>query len=229
MRLTLPYAPFAGLIPRLEAEQTLDETGIALLHEFTDRTTPALRQEPSDRGESGKLQLMMTVTQAATNLASHTPVLLLVDDLHLADPSSLDLFAYLAFFMAEQRTAPLLLLGSYRPVPSESRLGRLLNHLGHEAIVREVELPGIDEAETRALLQGLGVIRPTQQLVCAVQEATHGIPLFVEEMMPHLIQSGALYARRGYLATRRGAVDTLQLPPNIADAIAVRIQALPQA
>ncbi len=209
--LTQPYAPFADLMPWLEADQS-----------------PTLQQAASDHGEAGKLRLMMTVTRVATTLALQTPTLLLVDDLHVADPSSLDLFAYLAFSLAEHRTTPLLLLGSYRPVPPGTRLGRLLDRLRQEAMTREMELLGIDEVETRALLRALGVVRPTRQLVRAVYEATHGIPLFIEEMIPHLMQSGALYTRSGSLATRRSAVDTLQLPTHIADAIAVRIQALPE-
>ncbi len=205
-----PYAPFVDLMPRLEVEQAL-----------------ALQQNPSDRGESGKLRLMMAVTRAAVSLALHTPVLVMVDDLHLADSPSLDLFVYLAFFLAEHHNVPLLLLGSYRPVPPASRLGRLLSRVRREAVVREMVLLGIDETATRVLLSDLGVARPTQQLVHVVQEATNGIPLFVEEMVLHLIQSGVLYRRRGFLSTRRGGVDTRQLPPSMADAIAIRIQTLP--
>ncbi len=209
--LTQLYTPFVDLMPWLEEEQ---------------RLTPA--NPTADRGEAGRLELMISVTRTATTLALHTPILLMVDDLHLADAASLDCFAYLAFALAEHHTAPLLLLGSYRPVPPASRLADLIHRLRHETMTREMELPGIDEGDTRALLRELGVARPTQQLVRTVHEATHGIPLFIEEMIPHLVACGALYTRRGYLATRRGAVDTLQLPPNIAEAIAMRIQTLPQ-
>ncbi len=96
-------------------------------------------------------------------------------------------------------------------------------------MTREMELLGVEEVETRVFLRDLGVIRPTQPLIRAVQDVTHGIPLFIEGIVPHLVQSGALYARRGGLSTRRGAVDTLGLPRHMVDAIAVRMQALPDA
>lgn len=225
--LTQPYGPFADLLPRFEAEQTLDDTDSAVLGEFLDRPVLSGYLGTPEHAESDKLRLMMAVTRAATILALRTPMLMVVDDLHLADQSSLDLFAYLAFSLTEQRTAPLLLLGSYRPVAAASHVGHLLSQLRHEQMVREIEVPGLDEDETRALLRELGVRRPTQQLVRAVWESTHGIPLFVEEMVHQLMRRGALYMRGDSLSVRRRTLETLELPPNISDAIAVRLQSLP--
>ncbi|WP_089941203.1 ATP-binding protein [Candidatus Entotheonella palauensis] len=224
--LTQPYAPFADLLPRFETEQTLDDTDMEILSEFFDRSTLALQPDMAAHAESDKFRLMMTVTRAATILALRTPMLIVVDDLHLADRSSLDLFAYLAFFLAEQRTTPLLLLGSYRPVASASHLGHLLSRLRHEPIVREIEVPGLDEAETRAMLRELGLRQPAQQLVRAVWETTHGIPLFVEEVVNQLIRRGALYMRGGALSVHHHALETLNLPPSMSDAIAGRVQTL---
>lgn len=134
--LTQPYAPFTPLLPRLEMAQTLDDADRAVLGEFLlwDRSefTPYLGA--TEQAEADKLRLMMTVTRAATVLALRAPMLMVVDDLHLADQSSLDLFAYLAFSLVEQRTISLLLVGSYRPVTSTSHLGDLLGRLRHEAI-----------------------------------------------------------------------------------------------
>lgn len=224
--LTQPYAPFADLLPRFEAEQPLDDTDIDRLIELLDRSTLSLQLGIVEHAESDKLRLMMTVTRAITILALRTPMLIMVDDLHLADQSSLDLFSYLAFSLAEHRTTPLLLLGSYRPVPSASHLSHLLSQLRHEAVVREIEVPGLNEAETRAMLRELGVRQPAQQLVRAVWETTHGIPLFVEEVVNQLMRRGALYTQSGSLLVRHRALEALTLPPSLSDAIAVRVQAL---
>ena len=224
---TQPYAPFADLLFRLEAEHLLDEPDIAVLHDFLDRAVLALPQGAADQAESDKLGLMMTVSRAMAKLVLRTPMVLILDDLYLADQSSLDLFAYLIFALAEEEAAPVLFLASYRPVTSDSHLGATLSRLRQEEMVRAIELDGVDEADTRVLLRELGVRQPTQQLVSSIHEATHGIPLFIEEIVPHLIQSGAVYAQGGDLFTRPCAVDTLELPPNLSDAIAVRLQSLP--
>ncbi len=224
--LTQPYAPFADLLPRFEAERVLDTRDQDILYDLASPLIPTLKTPTTDTAESDKLQLMMTVSRATTILALRTPMLVIVDDLHWADQSSLDLFAYLAFAAAEERTAPLFLLVSYRPVSPETYLGGLLSRLQREALTQEMDLSGLDEADTRRLLQDLGVRRPTQQLVSAVQEATQGIPLYIEEVVHHLRHSGALYTRSGYLSVRHRALETLQLPPSIAEAIAERIDGL---
>ncbi len=225
--LTEPYAPFASLLPRFESERVLEDSEIEMLRHLSSPSIPYLQDVASEDTESDKLRFMMTVARATTIFSLCTPMLLVLDDLHWADQSLLDLFDYLAFALTEERLAPLLLLGSSRPVASETRLGRLLSRLQREVIAREIEVPGLDEAETRILLRELGIRRPTQQLVRAVWEATQGIPLFIEEAVHHLLRSGALYTRGGYLAVRRRNLETLELPPSLSDAIAVRMQSLP--
>lgn len=195
--LLQPYMPFADLLPRLEGENVLGDEDVGGLYEYTERAQRYLRHSVHKFAESDKLRLIGTVTQAVTDLAEQTPMLVIVDDLQLADPFSLDLFDYLAFALTEQRTVPLLLIGSYRPVSHETPLGRLLSRLRPEDIVRESTLTGLDESDTRVLLRELGVRQPTQQLISMVQDATHGIPLFIEEVVHHLVQSKALYTRGG--------------------------------
>ncbi|WP_179131506.1 ATP-binding protein [Candidatus Entotheonella palauensis] len=227
--LMQPYMPFADLLPRLEAEEILDEAAVGALYDYAERTQRYLQQSVHKVAESDKLRLMGTVAQAVTALALQTPMLVIVDDLQLADQSSLDLFDYLAFALTEQRTVPLLLIGSYRPVPHETPLGRVLSRLRPEEIVRETTLSGLDETDTRVLLRELGVRQPTQQLLSLVQETTHGVPLFIEEVVHHLVQTRALYTRGGYLSTRRAALETIEWPADLSDAMARRIEVLSPA
>ncbi len=235
--LTQPYAPFADLLRHLKAQiqlgdleedDLLDETDVELLRGLSLRSAPSFQPGPVYHAESDKFRLMMAISRATARFALQTPMLILVDDLHLADPFSLDLFAYLSFFMIEQRRAPLLLMGSFCHVVPESRLGELLSRLLREGMSRETELAGLNETETCALLRDLGVMRPTRQLVRAIQDTTHGAPLFIEELVPFLIQKGALYARAGAYSTRRRAIETLDLPRTIADAIAARLTSFPE-
>lgn len=62
-----------------------------------------------------------------------------------------------------------------------------------------------------------------------VQETTHGVPLFIEEVVHHLVQNRALYTRGGYLSTRRGALETIEWPADLSDAMARRIEVLSAA
>ena len=57
--------------------------------------------------------MLREITELLESLAAETPLVLMLDDLHWSDPSTLDALAHLA-----QRSEParLLVLGTYRPV-----------------------------------------------------------------------------------------------------------------
>ncbi len=225
--LTEPYQPFAGLLPRLEDEETFGSRHIALLHQLFGVPLPTRPVPALDEAEHDHSECHTAVSHALIRLAEGQPFLVMVDNLHAADQSSLDLFTYLALTLAAQRTAAVLLVASSRPVAPDTAVGQLLSRLQCEDIVHKLELSGLEEPETRELLQSLGVTRPTQQLVRAIHEATHGIPLFIQAAVHHAQRTGALYTRGGYLAVREHAVATLELPRDISDTIAARIASLP--
>ncbi|ETW93478.1 MAG: hypothetical protein ETSY1_39025 [Candidatus Entotheonella factor] len=226
--LSEPYQPFAELLSRLEGEEALGARQTALLNRLLRVSLPVHPVPALDEAIYDHSECHMAVSDALIRLAEGQPCLVMVDNLHAADQPSLELFTYLALTLAAQRTTSILLVASYRPVAPDSAVGQLLNRLQQdEDIVHRFELSGLDESETRELLQHLGVTRPTQQLIQEIHEATHGIPLFIQEAVHHAQRTGALYTRGGYLAVRPHAVATLELPPDIFDAIATRIAALP--
>ena len=221
------YTPFADLLSRLEEPQLSPGADVHGQHTSGPRARRYVQQEVYDVTKSDKLQRMASVAEATLALARRVPMLLIVDDLQWADRFSLDLFNYLAFATTTQRTTPLLLVGSYRPVSPATPVGRVIRQLGEEAFTQGLTLSGLDETETRVLLRALSIRKPTQQLVRMVLETTHGIPLYIEEMVHHLIQRGALYTRGGYLSTRRQALETIAWPADPAEAMACHLDMLP--
>ncbi|WP_089940462.1 ATP-binding protein [Candidatus Entotheonella palauensis] len=211
--LNQPYAPFAGLLARFEAAQVLDESDMTSLRRFFGVAGLSHPISLMDEVKQDQVQFRLALSRGLIALARRQPLLLIVEDLHTADQPSLEAFAYLAFVLAAQRPVPLLLVGSYRPVTSgKASLGQVLGLLCGEPIVRTLELSGLEEAETRELLQQLSVARPTQYLVRTFQEQTHGVPLFIEQAVHHALASGALYERGGYLSVDPSAVSTWRLP-----------------
>lgn len=223
-----PYAPFRSLLSYFEDEQIVDDRGSSFLHVLTGRVAPSVNVSNAPTTEPAKV-LFMNLTQALITLASRGPLIFIVEDLHWADPSTLSLFDYLAFGVAEQTSAPLLLIGTHRPVESETRLGNLIGRLQPENVARSLKLTGLDEAETREFLRALGVRRPTQQLVQTILETTQGVPLFIEEAVGYLIRQGALIEQDGTLSIRTGALLSVELPQDLTNAISGRLQALPPA
>lgn len=197
-----PYSAFSGLFPRLEATEVLETHEVSLMHQLFGTSVAAASTLTLDAETPDHLQTLMSISGGLLRLADNQPLLVIVENLHAMDPASLELFAHMAFTLVEQRTAPVLLIGSYRPVATDTAIGRLLTRFQQETITHTMALSGLDEADTRELLQQLGVIRPTGQLVQAIHTATRGIPLFIQEAVHHAQRTGALYTRGGYLAIR---------------------------
>ncbi|MEJ8281734.1 helix-turn-helix transcriptional regulator [Pseudonocardia spirodelae] len=64
---------------------------------------------------SGRVEMLEELAAVVDRVAGRAPVVLVVDDLHRADRSTRDLFAYL---LAVPATAPVLLVGTYRDDPA---------------------------------------------------------------------------------------------------------------
>ena len=117
------------------------------------------------------------------------PVVLVLEDLHWADRSTLDLVAFLAHNLGERRV---LLVGTYRAetLAAEHRLRRLGAGLPRAAGATRLELGPLGREEVEALLQG----RSRPPLPPAVAEAivtrSEGNPFFAEELLAAAGQGG---------------------------------------
>ena len=233
--LALPYLPFIeSLLPELvklsDSEQVSDpelEVIQRLLHQGNPFVATASPLMPG-QADQDKLQLFLAVGHATARLAQKRPILFVIDDLHWADRLSLDLFDHLALAVAEVATreaVPLVIVGTYRPPEPGDRLARLIARLQRERICRSFTLQGLSELEIQELIGGLGLVHPSHQLTATVSEATQGNPLFVQEVLDHLVRRDALQEQGGYLVTTAAPAD-LRLPEQVTGAIVARAQAL---
>jgi class 3 adenylate cyclase/tetratricopeptide (TPR) repeat protein len=145
--------------------------------------------------------------------AARQPLLFIVEDLHWADPSTLDLLATLA---ATENQAALLLL-SYRPEfqpswqqPNETR----------------VHLEPLSESATELMVSEVahGKTLPAVVLrqICARAE---GVPLFIEEVTKSVLESGALRASdSGYELA--GDLPKGLIPDTVRDSLTARLDRL---
>ncbi len=234
--VVLPYLPFVeSLLVRLadmpeEVAQTLgaDAEVIRLFLERVGTAPSTAGLVQSAETDQDTLRLYLALTRATIALAQHRPTVLILDDLHWADRSSLDLFSHLVFAVADaavRESVPLLIIVAHRPVEPEDRLARAVARFQREDICQTLELPGLAEGEVNELLQSLGVVRPSHQLVATVSGATQGNPLFIQEVLHHLVERGALEERGGYVVTTASSAD-LRLPAQVTVAITARLQGL---
>jgi DNA-binding CsgD family transcriptional regulator len=157
--------------------------------------------------------------------AAEKPLLLILDNLHWSDASSLRMLEFLAPDLA---SSPMLVVITYRDMelsrqhPLSGTLGELSRQHGFERL----RLTGLSRDET-ALMMGLaggGAVPPT--LVETIHMQTEGNPLFVAEMTRLLVQEGVLgAASRSAMPPPRGAVLS-RIPEGIKEVIGRRLNRL---
>jgi class 3 adenylate cyclase/tetratricopeptide (TPR) repeat protein len=183
-----------------------DILGLAL--DDTSLTAALTPQQRHDRAQELIEALLLAEAQ-------RQPLLLLIDDLHWGDASSLDMLARLA--RAAER-GPLLILLGYRLDPPIAEPWRELAHCARLEI-RELAPAGSIEL-VRALLRS----EPPSELSALIEKA-QGNPFFVEEVVRSLIDSGALEQRAGvWQLTRK--LDEAAVPDSIEGVITARLDRL---
>ena len=116
--------------------------------------------------------------------ARSQPVVLAFEDLHWADPTSLDLLRALVERGAQ---APLLIVATTRP---EFRPDWSLR--SHHSVISLAPLDRAQVAEMVAELSARHAL--PKEIVEGVSERTGGVPLFVEEVTRLLLERGALFS-----------------------------------
>ena len=110
-------------------------------------------------------------------IAAERPVVLVLEDLHWAEPTLLDLVDYLS---AQATTAPIFVLGVSRPELLEARPEWLA--------ADSISLGPLSRAEGESLIEQLADV-PTR-LRATILSTAGGNPLFVEQLLAHASEGG---------------------------------------
>jgi class 3 adenylate cyclase/tetratricopeptide (TPR) repeat protein len=175
-----------------------------LLAPLLDIPLPAERAPKFGPEELRRRQLAAMVALLLAG-ARTQPVVLAFEDLHWADPTSLDLIQALAERGAQ---APLLVIATTRP---EFRAPWGMR--SHHAVVA---LAPLDRTEVRRMVGEIAALHALpQQVVERVSERTGGVPLFVEEVTRLLLE--------------RGDTGSQAVPPTLQQSLAARLDRLGEA
>jgi DNA-binding CsgD family transcriptional regulator/tetratricopeptide (TPR) repeat protein len=212
----LPYGPFAeafrGLLRSIGRDRFLGAAGpgaddvARLVPEALSRPTPD--GDPLEEGSEARARLFGSVQGMLAQLSVETPVLLVLEDLQWADPSSRSLLLSTARQLGGTRV---VLVGTFRSddlgrrhplLPTLALLERLPN-------VERIDVQRLRPEAVREQIAGILGSVPPPRLVDEIVERSDGNPFFVEELLAGGPQVG------------RGGV-----PPTIQDVIEVRLNAL---
>ena len=147
------------------------------------------------------------------------PVLLVLDDVHWADPDSLRLVRRVA---AELTDVPLVLVVALRDSPADAgaAVADLLGALARLDPLR-LDLPGLDAAAVVSCVTAATGVEIPSEVAAELVARTDGNPFFVTEMARLLVAEGAL--------VRPDAPAWSSVPGGVRDVVRQRLAQLPAA
>jgi class 3 adenylate cyclase/DNA-binding SARP family transcriptional activator/tetratricopeptide (TPR) repeat protein len=160
-------AQLAAIVPELEDPRApYGPTGLGA------------EQEP----EQERFRLFEAISSLLADAAHLRPLALILDDLHWADRPSLLLLRHLA---RSAKDAPLMVLGSYRPVEvgEEHPLAHALAELRRARALAQLSLSGLGEAEVAELIEERAGQQAPRGFVRRVADRSEGNPFFIEELL----------------------------------------------
>ncbi|MDX6358263.1 MAG: hypothetical protein QOH37_1317 [Nocardioidaceae bacterium] len=169
---------------------------------------------------TGSEQTFWSVRRLIEEIASRRPLVLCIDDLHWAEPTLLELIERLG---QEVTDVPLLLVFQARP-----ELLELHPEWDTDDVDASVlRLDPLNLTETGAAVAAVLGGEPPEGLVSTVADWTGGNPLFIEEIVTHLVESGVLEHRSGAVWRVVHPLGRAELPPTVTALLASRLDRLP--
>ena len=228
-RQSVPYYPFLDVLAELfRLAPASARSRISREWPYLGRLVPetGITPPPSPPGDQEEQErLFRSVTGFIQALSETVPLALLLDDLHWADQSSLDLLAHLARHILGN---PVLLLGAYRDVEvgRQHPLQQTLHDLHRQGLGERVLIRRLDHDDTARLIAAtLGEEHVTQEFASLVYRHTEGNPFFTREVLRAMVEQGDVYRENGRW-DRREIVE-IEVPESVRAVIGQRLSHLP--
>jgi DNA-binding CsgD family transcriptional regulator/Tfp pilus assembly protein PilF len=235
-----PYAPFLDML----RSSFSNSSGLPGHHDllpfaqelsqFLPDLTPFLHERPplllpsSLDPQQEQRRLFALMLHFFTELATLQPLLIIMEDLHWSDETSLELLVYLA---RGCKHLPILFVLTYRSDEASPELRHSLAEFDREHLAQEFFLQRLDRAGVDAMLQAIFSMHQAApaDLVESMFALTEGNPFFIEEVLKSLLTTSMITDSEGawerilLLATHRRQPS---IPRSVQDAVYQRTKRL---
>jgi hypothetical protein len=228
-----PFLPFAEILESGLAQASirddfrrqmganapeLAEIAPSLRRVFPDIPQP-LELPPAQK----RRYLFQSVSEGLANASRTGSYVLILEDLHWADESTLSLLIHLANRLAH---LPVVIIGTYRDGYSDNNpaLARTLEELIRMGI-RPLKLGGLSKDAVAQMLHVLSKRQVPETLVSLIFEESQGYPFFVEEVYRHLIEERKIFDEAGQFLTDI-EIGESEVPENVRLIVGRRLERL---
>jgi DNA-binding NarL/FixJ family response regulator len=222
---SVPYAPLMNAlrfrIAKGEGEAVAEMLGplrAVLAPIFPQLQSAESAEAAAARERERPFELIFAVLE---RLASDEPMLLVLEDVHWADQTSLELLHHLAHRAPSLR---MLILATYRSdeLHSAHPLRRLLGSLARDRVGEQLRLEPLNREETREMIRCMLRAEPDDSFAAAIWRRSEGNPFFVEQLVSAVAGFGELTPNAEAAAT----LERLPLPSTVSEAVLERVNAL---
>ena len=177
--------------------------------------TPDSTETQRDRAKERPFELIFRVLE---RLASDDPMLLILEDIHWADQTSLELLHHLAH---RATSFKMLVVATYRSdeLHSGHPVRKLLGSLARDRVGEEMRLQPLTTEETAQMLRCLLDVEPSPEFTASIYKRSEGNPFFVEELLSVL---GPIEPN----ADAAVALERARLPSTVSEAVLARVNTL---
>ncbi|MDQ4130987.1 MAG: AAA family ATPase, partial [Actinomycetota bacterium] len=191
----------------LERVGGLAETDVVLFASLLSIPLPPGEDEPELTAEERREKLLSTLVAWVERTAARRPLLMVVEDLHWADPSTLE---FLSRLVERSPAVPLMLLCTTRAEEAAPFADS----------VRRYRLSPLPPKHRREMVDRLADGRLPEPMLAGVADRSDGIPLYIEELTHSATESTVTGQARGDTAEGN-------IPPVLADLFTARLEQLP--
>lgn len=185
----------------------------------------ALQQTQIADPQALQTRYFLAIQELLVELMKHTPLILVLEDLHWADGSSTELFTRLLSLVSK---GPILFCLVTR-LERESAGWKLVNAAREQlgGSLTEVYLQNLSEKDSRSLVSNLLAIETLPEKVKElILEKAEGNPLYMEELIRMLIERGVIVHKEGSWIAQQEISDR-DIPDNLQGLLLARIDRLP--
>ncbi|MHB8691301.1 MAG: ATP-binding protein, partial [Solirubrobacteraceae bacterium] len=174
-----PYAPIATAVEQLVTGDTglleaVGGRGRSVLAELTPVAGPATALERA----LTRHEVIGAFRRLLVAAGDGAPVVLIVDDAHLADEATIDLLLHLGSLGG----SPILAVLAYRPEPSREALIRGVQRLARGGKAVEIDLGPLDTADAATLVAAGATTPRTREVVDRIVDLAQGNPFLTLEL-----------------------------------------------
>jgi len=215
-----------------EKQQKKEKRFIQSTRGGVSEAVPSETATPFGRIELGTLferdEGLEAISSLLVAISGKQPLLIFIDDLHLADTPSLSLLYYLA---RDVQNSKILVVGAYRPEEVTKTyegtvhpLLDIMQRMSRDDLFQKIELKRLSQINYfDFILSMLGV--DLDDLVKLIYEETEGNPFFAIETLRLLMQQNVLTKEDAHWKLSKN-IEEVEIPPRVYNVVVSRINAL---